>query len=142
MSIRNFEIGANKTFVSKAGRNIGIAIAVSSVLLSLLAVPILIWDPVYSGFFVGLAVVLGGLSSVGRHNSVLTSGCAVLIAVTCALLLAHYSTGAGFWLPTILSVKSVALLLAGPLMVAVAFFGLGSYLRYRDRNREERNRPG
>jgi hypothetical protein len=112
------------------GRIIGIVIASISISVSILAILILVWDPVYSGLLLGLAVVLGGVSSVGRNNLVMLSICSVAFAASCALLLAHYSS-TGFFSPTTSSVTNIAILLALPLAISAAFFGLGYFLRYR-----------
>ena len=105
-----------------------------SISLSILATLILMWDPVYSGFLLGFAVVLGGVSSIGRDNPVMLSIFSVAFAVTCALVAAHYSSS-GFFSPTISSVTNIAILLAFPLAISAVLFGLGYFLRYRGQKR-------
>lgn len=114
-------------------RIISLAVAGTSLVLTLLAVPALFVDPVYTGFLLGLAIVLGGLSSLGRGSILTLSICSILFPVVLVLFFAHYSTGQGFMRPDISSLTSVGLLLAGPLIVAGALFGLGSFLRCRRR---------
>jgi hypothetical protein len=102
-----------------------------AVILAALVLPAGFVDPVASGFLLFLALLLGGLTSVGIHGNVTYALLSIAIGVPAALVLFHYSPATGLRAPTALSMREFAILIAIALSPALLLVAVGCIRRRR-----------
>lgn len=84
--------------------------------LAIAALPAVMLDPVLAGFALYLAIIVGGLSSIGVRSTVKFAVTTIMLSLLVANVVSNYSPATGFRTPSVSSVLDTAAIL-GPLLI-------------------------